>query len=244
MIETLEEIGGRPLAPGQGFAFRCGPDLACFGSCCADKRLPLWPYDLLRLRRALARPSQDILAELVELETDPRSGWPALRLRLNADGRCPFSGPGGGCQVYAHRPLCCRIYPLARAVAPAIGGGQPRQVFIVQDAPACLGLGQPRALDQGQWLADQGMGPYLAANNRLLGLLMHPRRPARLALTPAQTHAYLAALYNLDVFRQQVRDPAFAKRAGLEKARVKKALRADESLLELGQDWLSQVLFG
>ena len=37
--------------------FRCHPGLACFNSCCRNKRLTLLPYDVLRLSRALGRSS-------------------------------------------------------------------------------------------------------------------------------------------------------------------------------------------
>ena len=244
MIETLEDLGGQALEPGQSFNFQCRPDLECFGSCCRNKRLPLWPYDMLRLRRGLKKPSDAILAEFVELETDPRSGWPALRLKLKDDGSCPFVGAGGGCTVYEHRPACCRIYPLARAVAPPRGGKPASEIFIIQDAPGCLGLNQANPMDSARWSADQGLGPYQKANNRLLRLLMHPRRVGAVSLNPAQTHAFIAALYNLEVFRSQVRQPSFAKQYDINKKALKKALKTDEALLEFSQDWLTRMLFG
>ncbi|HET6921894.1 MAG TPA: YkgJ family cysteine cluster protein, partial [Anaeromyxobacteraceae bacterium] len=115
MIEAASDLAGRQLAPGEPFPFRCHPGLACFNSCCRDKRLMLLPYDVLRLARGLRVATGEFLAEHVELETDPGSGWPALRIRLAADGRCPFVGEAG-CSVYRDRPTCCRIYPLARGV--------------------------------------------------------------------------------------------------------------------------------
>lgn len=120
MIEEEGGLAGRRLAPGKRLRFACGPGLACFNACCRDKRLPLLPYDLLRLRRGLGLPSDRVLAEHAELETDPVSGWPALRIRLGEGGACPFVS-AQGCTIYAHRPTCCRIYPLARAPGPGPG---------------------------------------------------------------------------------------------------------------------------
>ena len=243
MIETEAQLAGRRLAPGESFHFACHPGLACFNTCCADKRLQLLPYDLLRLRRGLGLDSAAILERFVELDLDPVSGWPALRIRLDSEGRCPFVGPQG-CGVYTHRPAACRVYPLARAVQPPAQGRPVREVFLAQRADGCLGWGQPDCLDVAAWVADQGLGPYQEANDALLGLFFHPRRRGRLELSPAQVHGVILALYNLDVFHRMAERPELARAHGLPEARLAGALASDEALLELGRDWLLHRLFG
>lgn len=238
MIETEREMGGRRLAPGERFGFACGPGLECFNSCCRDKRLPLWPYDVLRLRRGLGLPSARVLADYALLEFDPRSGWPALRLRLDQGGRCPLLGPEG-CRVYQHRPCACRVYPLAWAQAP-----DGREVFLRQQTKGCLGWEQEREHTVESWVEDQGLAPYLEANRRFLGLWFHPGRRGRLELNPTQTHAVVAALYNLDVFRRMLEQPATLEGTGIPAPRVERAREEEEELLLLGRDWLALRLFG
>ena len=239
MIETPEQIGGRKLEAGAVFHFQCRPGLDCFNSCCRDKRLPLWPYDLLRLRRGLDLPSDRILEEYAELEMDPVSGWPALRLKLDVRGRCPLLTEAG-CRVYDHRPAACRIYPLARAAA--LRHGRAEAVYFRQEAPKCLGWGQEREHNLASWTADQGLEPYDRANDRLLPLLFHPKRKGRLNLTQRQVHAVLVALYNLDVFRRMLGQPDFARR--FNPAGVEEAMTADETVLDLGIEFLLTTLFG
>lgn len=243
MIETMEDMGGRPLEPDKAFNFACRPELACFGSCCRDKRLPITPYDALRLARGLGIGPAELLAEHLELEMDPRSGWPALRIRLAADGACPYLGTQG-CMVYADRPTCCRIYPVVRAVKPGPDGGAVQEVFLRQDTSGCLGWDQPRPLTPAQWVDDQGLADYHRYNDRLLGLVMHPKRRGKVELSPRQIHAFIAALYNLDVFREMVGGPGFAQRFGLDREAVQRALASDEELLLLGIAWLRAQLFG
>jgi Fe-S-cluster containining protein len=243
VIETEEKLGGSRLAPGESFSFACHCGLACFNTCCANKRLPLYPYDLLRLRRGLGLTSAEVLARLATLEEDPASGWPALRLTLTGEGRCPLLGPAG-CTVYAHRPAACRTYPLARAAAPGADGGPAREVFLRQESPACLGWQEARALSVEQWVDEQGLAPYQEANDRLLGLFLHPRRKGRVTLTQAQTHAVILALYNIDVFRQWAQTPGAAGRLGVDPASLGAVLADDEELLALGQEWLTRELFG
>ncbi len=242
MIETEKDIGGHPLAQGEKFRFACHPGLACFNTCCRDKRLPLWPYDVLRLRLGLGLDSVQVLERYAELEFDPRSGWPSLRLRLDQQGRCPLLTPQG-CGVYPHRPAACRIYPLAWLARPAAEGRPPRELFVRQETKGCLGWSEDREHTPASWVEDQGLGPYLEANAALLGLFFHPRRRGRLKLNQAQTHAVIAALYNLDVFRQAVAKPGFAQGAGVAPERVERALASDEELLGLGRDWLAGRLF-
>lgn len=239
MIETEAQLAGQRLAPGQIFSFSCHPGLACFNTCCAMKRLPVLPYDLLRLRQGLGLKSQEVLERFLELDLDPVSGWPVLRLKLDQEGRCPLVSPAG-CAVYAHRPAACRVYPLARAVAP---GPPVKEVFLRQEAPACLGWQEDRPLTVEEWVADQGLEPYQAANDALLGLFFHPRRRGRLEFQPAQIHAVILGLYNLDLFRGLAGQADFSQRFGFAPQRVQEALARDEDLLLLGRDWLEKQLF-
>jgi Fe-S-cluster containining protein len=240
MIETEGELRGRRLERGEPMPFRCHPGLACFNSCCRDKRLTLLPYDVLRLSRGLGCTSGELLDRHAELEIEPGSGWPTLRLRLGEDGRCPFVREEG-CGVYRDRPTSCRTYPLARAVC--LGeDGEPVETVLV-DA-TCPGFGPPAAQTVEAWMRGQGLAAYHAANDRVAKLLLHPGRPRPLALSPAGVHAVVMALYNLDVFRELAARPGFAERSGLSPERVAGALASDEALLELGQDWVAAQLFG
>ena len=243
MIETGEELGGRSVRRDAPFPFRCHPGLACFNSCCRDKRLTLLPYDALRLARGLGCTSGELLERHAELEIDPGSGWPTLRIRLAADGRCPFVGEAG-CGVYRDRPTCCRVYPLARAIQ-LDGEGAPAETFLVEATSSrCLGFGAPPASTVDRWTREQGLEAYRAANDRIAKLFLDPRRPRPLALAPAGIHAVVMALYNLDVFRAHAARPGFGADCGLDAARVARALASDEALLELGQDWVAFRLFG
>ena len=241
MIETKEQIGGQQLDKDEIFRFACGPDLKCFNTCCRNKHLPLWPYDVLRLRRALDLPSFEILETYAELDFDPNTGWPSLRLRLNKDGYCPLVTPAG-CRVYPHRPAACRLYPLVRAAAPGRADEASEVIFLRQETKGCLGWDQDREHTSTTWVADQELEEYNQANDQLLPLFFHPKRRSRLQLSPQQIHAVIAALYNPDVFRQMVEQPEFRKKYG--PARVDQALASDEGLMILGRDFLLDQLFG
>lgn len=241
MIESEEQLEGERLAPGEAFSFSCHPGLSCFNTCCRDKRLPLLPYDVLRLRRGLSLSSEQVLQRYAVMELDPGSGWPALRLGLDEAGRCPLLGPGG-CTVYGHRPTCCRIYPLARAVRQR--GDGVEELFLRGETSGCQGWDQPHQLTVERWQEEQGLAEYQRANNRLLSFLLHPRAGRPMELDPRQLQGVIMGLYNLDVFRQLAARDDFAGRFQLEPEDVQRALATDEALLELAQRWLTTQFFG
>ncbi len=243
MIETEIELGGRRVTRDAPFPFRCHPGLACFNSCCRDKRLGLLPYDVLRLSRALGLSSDAFLARHGALEIEPASGWPVVRIALADDGRCPFVR-AGGCSVYADRPTCCRIYPLARAVGLGTDGA-PTEILVVDAGEdRCGGFGAPAAGTVDAWTRGQGLEAYRTPNERAARLFLHARRPRPLSLADADVHAVVMALYNPDVFRRFASRPGFGAESGLGAERVAEGLRSDEALLALGQDWLAARLFG
>ena len=51
--KDLNNLPGIQLKPGDSFAFRCHPDIACFNRCCRNLNLFLYPYDVIRLKGAL-----------------------------------------------------------------------------------------------------------------------------------------------------------------------------------------------
>lgn len=243
MIETERELTGRRVTRDEVLPFRCHADLACFNSCCRDKRLTLLPYDVLRLSRGLGFSSAAFLGAHAELEIEPASGWPTVRIKLADDGRCPFVRPEG-CGVYQDRPTCCRIYPLARAVGLGTDG-EPMELFVVDATKEqCGGFDAPATHTVEEWTRGQGLEAYRGPNERVAKLFLHPRRPRPLSLSGADVHAVVMALYNVDVFREFASAPGFASRSGFDAGRVAQALLSDEALLTLAQEWVAARLFG
>jgi hypothetical protein len=119
-----------------------------------------------------------------------------------------------GCRVSGDRPTCCRIYPLARAVA-LDGRGEPTDFFFVvaEAGASCLGFGAPGRQTADDWARGQGLDEYRAANDRIARLLLHPRRPRPMSLAEAIARRRHGALQP-DVFRELGPGPAFAGGAG------------------------------
>lgn len=111
------------------------------------------PYEGLRLSRRLGITTTEFLSRCTE------AGGTVLQTR-DDDRGCVFLGPRG-CTVHPDRPLACRIYPLARWVAPdgdeSFGHLTPH--------PQTAGIyGSRGTVDD--YLTSQGLAPYFAMADR------------------------------------------------------------------------------
>ena len=59
--QEIDRLPGIPIKRGQPFRFRCHSALACFNQCCRNLNLFLYPYDVIRLRKALQMDSDRFL---------------------------------------------------------------------------------------------------------------------------------------------------------------------------------------
>src|SRR5579863_5773570 len=116
--------------------------------CCYGKRIPLNPYDLIRLAEALGIST----GELIERHTQDGI---ALNVRSDVEGEpCVFLGEDG-CTVHAGRPGACRVYPLGRSCSME---GDELFAF-VEPHPQTAGV-YGRDSTIGEFVRSQGAEPY------------------------------------------------------------------------------------
>ena len=90
---------------GTPFSYQCNQ---C-GRCCYDKVITLSPYDILRMARATALSTGEVVARY----TIRRGSI----LRFLPEGMCAALG-GIRCTLHRGRPLACRLYPLGLERTP------------------------------------------------------------------------------------------------------------------------------
>jgi Fe-S-cluster containining protein len=219
--------------------FACHPGVPCFNQCCADMRIALPPYDVLRLRRGLGLGSRAFLDQHTDLQSTT-SGLPLVLLRLGGDGdRCPWVS-ARGCGVYLHRPTVCRLFPLGRS-AYLDASGQLQQRLVLQRMPICKGFEEVRPCTPRQWLEEQELAPYLAQGDRHAELVRHVMR-REVVLPPRQAELVLSALYDLDRFRELVEERGLLLRLRVRSAERQAIRRDDEALLRFGFAWVEDML--
>jgi len=112
------------------------------------------PYETLRLSRHLGISTTELLRDHTE------AGGTVLRAR--DDRSCIFLSEKG-CTVHPHRPLACRIYPLAWY----IDGDGAESFTLLEGHPESAGaFGTNGTIDD--YCASQGLAPYLAVMRRYI----------------------------------------------------------------------------
>jgi len=222
------------------FRFSCHSRLSCFNRCCRNKHLPLTPYDVIRIKRALLLFSDDFLTQYAVYRLDPRSGFPILSLKMKgAEKVCPFVGLEG-CEIYDDRPTACRLFPLGRLSA---FGNEKEEIFHLLDVRGCEGIRESDVQRVDQWRIDQGLLSYNEMNDRMLEILFHPKRDRSTPLNEGQQQKVMVACYNVDIFREFVFHTGFLELFQIDTVTRKKIREDDEALLLLGFSYLKKTLF-
>ncbi len=243
MSEQLPE-SFHPIGADAPFSFSCHPGVPCFTECCRQLDLALTPYDVLRLKNRLKLHSGVFLEKYVIIAWEEGQIFPTCYLTMVDDGResCIFVGKTG-CSVYQDRPSACRSYPVGRGMRRR-ESGEVEELFVLVKEPHCRGFEEAVSQTPLQYFTDQELGPYNRANDALLPLLQH--RQIRQGFRPdkAQLDQFILALYNLDMFRQEMADGRISMNRPLNALELQAMAGDDEQLLLLGIRWLLQEFFG
>jgi Fe-S-cluster containining protein len=229
------------------FRFACHSGVACYKSCCRQLELHLYPYDIIRLKTRLGIGSEKFLRLHTMLGLSHNPYFPGVRLRMleDTDRNCPFLSEHG-CRVYESRPTACRTYPLERAVDRTPSRGRPTEYYFLTDHPYCLGHYEERSWTVQEWLRDQQLFTYNTMNDLWAEVdTLFAANPwqGEGAAGPKQQLAFMVC-YNIDGFRDFVRDHNLLGQFRLEKSRIRLIRDNDEALLTFGFDWLKYVLQG
>lgn len=233
-----------PITADTPLRFACHPQVPCFNECCRELDLALSPYDVLRLRKALAIRSGEFLKQYVLVSREEGQVFPLCHLTMVDDGRasCVFVGPAG-CRVYADRPSSCRAYPLGRGVSLRADGGTDEQLVLVREAH-CQGFSEDCTCTASAFLEGQELAEYNRFNDALLRLLQHPRvQDKSFQPTDQQLNRYMLALYDLDRFRRLLNSGTIILPFPLSKQQQEGLVDNDAELLLLAIDWLYRDFF-
>jgi len=234
----------RPVGPDQRFRFACHPGIACFTECCRQLDLALTPYDVLRLKKNLGLRSDEFLEQYVIIEWDERTVFPQCYLTMVDDGRasCVFVTPKG-CSVYQDRPGACRAYPVGRGASRDNHRRQVSEHFVLVEEPHCRGFEESPSQTPPEYLRAQSLAAYSRFNDEVMSILQHDRVKQGFQPDRRQLEQYIMALYNLDLFRQEMSDGRIAMRRPLAIGELQGLAGDEEQLLLLGLRWLQQELF-
>jgi hypothetical protein len=229
------------LGPDDRFTFRCDPTVDCFGKCCHDVSIALTPYDVLRMKKARGTNSSDFLDRHTSVAYSTETNVPVVFLKMDDETKqCSLLG-AKGCEVYAHRPWACRMYPLGMA-EPADPRQSAQRFYFVVKEELCHGHGKDGECALREFMQNQGVEPYDVAQHsfrKLLAVAAQRKQP----LSSDQCAMYYMALYDADRFRRFVFETRFLEMFDIDESVVEEVRTDDEELLELAIKWLAFSLF-
>lgn len=235
----------RQVNQDQHFCFSCHPGVPCFTECCRQLDLALTPYDVLRLKNRLQLHSGNFLEQYVIIEWDEQVVFPQCFLTMIDDGHasCVFVSPDG-CKVYEDRPGACRAYPVGRGASRRNNGKDVTEIYVLVEEPHCRGFNEsPTHTPQG-YLKDQGLDKYTRFNDAIMSVLQHKEVQKGFRPDRHQLDQYILALYNLDLFRQEMSDGRISMHRPLSPGEIQGLAGNEDQLLLLGISWLLQEFFG
>lgn len=243
MTEPLPD-NFRQVNQDQQFCFSCHPAVPCFTECCRQLDLALSPYDVLRLKGRLQMHSGTFLDQYVIVETDGRAVFPRCYLTMVDDGRasCVFVS-ARGCTVYEDRPGACRAYPIGRGASRKNKQEQTTERFVLVEEAHCRGFAESTYHTPRNYLREQGLNGYSRFDDAVMSLLHHEKVRDGFCPNRRQLDQYIMALYNLDLFRQEISAGRISMHRPLSPGEIQGLAGSEEQLLLLGINWLKQEFF-
>ena len=235
----------RQVNQNQQFCFSCHPEVPCFTQCCRQLDLALTPYDVLRLKNHLQMHSGNFLEEYVIIEWDEQIVFPQCFLTMVDDGHasCIFVSPQG-CKVYEDRPGACRAYPVGRGASRQDNEQEITERYVLVEEAHCRGFNESPSHTPLEYLKDQGLDDYTRFNDAIMSILQHKEVQKGFRPNRQQLDQYILALYNQDLFRQEMSDGRISMHRPLSPSEIQGLAGNEEQLLLLGVNWLHQELFG
>ncbi len=257
LFEGVRTSDGSPVEPvkltlDDAFKFRCHKGVSCWNACCHGADVTLSPYDILTLAKHFSvRPSQ-FIADFTLPALHEGSGLPVTKLVMtekDGKGPCVFMHEENGCSVYDARPATCRYYPLGLGAYKLKGHEEREDMhFLVKEAH-CEGHKEEQQQTVGEFRSDQGIEPYDLLNQRWIDILMKMTSwktmggPMGKDVSTQTKKMFYMVSTDIDAFRRFVFETKFLETYDIDDDMIEAVRTKDEALLQLGFDWLKNVMF-
>ena len=239
------------LASGDTFSFRCHRGVSCWNVCCHGADVTLTPYDILRLCQRLGIRPREFLERYTVPAMLPQADMPVAKLKMGGDdgkGPCSFVVEEG-CSVYSDRPATCRYYPLGVASVKMKDSEVKEDFHFLVRESHCKGHLEAKTQTVAEFRREQGVEAYDQINRGWTDILMKLASwrsiggPQGQVPTPQTKKMFFMMSTDVDAFRDFVFKTRFLDTYELSPEAVEQLKADDVVLLQLGFDWMKNVLF-
>jgi Fe-S-cluster containining protein len=257
IFEGIRQVDGNPVEPVRlksedSFCFSCHKGVSCWNRCCHNADVTLTPADILMLTRKLELSPSGFLAKYTVPAIWEQSDMPVAKLRTDGEageGACVFLAGDEGCGVYDARPATCRYYPMGLASIKMMGAEHKEDFYFLVKESHCQGHAEDKSQTVAQFRAEQGVEALDEINRGWIDIMMKMTSwrsvggpNAKQVSTQAKKMFFLVST-DVDAFRRFVFETRFLDTYAIDSDTVEMLDTDDIALLQLGFDWLKNVLF-
>lgn len=241
-VSVYQQVEQEGLSLYSRIKFHCHEGLSCFNQCC--RRTPtiiLSPYDILRLKQCLGLKSGEFLRRYTLREIEEWSNLPLVFIDPDGakDGGCPFIGPHG-CQVYAHRPAACRLFPVTMGSRLTEKGME--DYYFCRQLDYCQGFATDIEWTLASWMVNQGFAEYAQGRKEWLEIMLKKGVQGPAGVDAPLQDLFATIAYDQDTFRTLLDQPGFRKACGLKGKGLDYLNLDDPALLQLSYQCLHKIL--
>lgn len=239
------------LDPEDKFRFSCHKGVSCWNVCCHGADVTLTPNDILRLSARFAIRPAELVAKYAVPAIWEKAGMPVPKLRMSGDdgkGPCAFLKPEG-CTVYEDRPATCRYYPLGLVSMKLWESDKKEDFYFLVRESHCMGHLEKKEQTVEQFRAEQEVEEYDRVNRGWTDILMRMVSWKTIGGPWGQDpdvrtkKMFYMVTTDPDSFRRFVFGTKFLDTYEIDSEMVDVIKVDDRVLMQLGFDWLKNVMF-
>jgi Fe-S-cluster containining protein len=257
IFEAVRQPDGNPVEPvrlqaSDSFCFSCHKSVSCWNRCCHGADVTLTPADILMLTRKLGIQPAEFLAQYTVPALWEKSDMPVAKLRTDGKegaGACVFLAGDEGCGVYDARPATCRYYPMGLASIKMMGAEHKEDFYFLVKEAHCKGHAEDKSQSVTEFRAEQGVEGLDEINRSWIDIMMKMVSwrsvggPHAKAVNPQAKKMFFMVSTDVGAFRRFVFETRFLDTYAIDPDAVEVLKTDDIELLQLGFDWLKNVLF-
>ncbi len=257
IFEGVRQTDGNPVEPvrlkaSDSFCFSCHKSISCWNRCCHGADVTLTPADILMLTKKLGLQPAQFLAQYTVPALWEKSDMPVAKLRTDDkidSGACVFLAGDEGCGVYDARPATCRYYPMGLASIKMMGAEHKEDFYFLVKESHCRGHAEEKSQTVAEFRAEQDVEALDEINRGWIDIMMKMTSwrsvggpNAKQVSTQAKKMFFMVST-DVDAFRRFVFETRFLDTYAIDPDTVEMLKTDDIALLQLGFDWLKNVLF-
>jgi len=257
IFDGVRQAAGNPvepvrLQPDDSFCFSCHRSVSCWNRCCHNADVTLTPADILMLTRKLNLQPAEFLAKYTVPAVAEKPDLPVAKLRTDGeagDGACVFLAGDEGCGVYEARPVSCRYYPMGMATVKMTGAEEKEDFYFLVREDHCRGHDEQKRQTVREFRREQGVEALDEINRGWLDIMMKMVSwrsvggPNGQKLSTQTRKMFFMVSTDVTAFRRFVFETRFLETYAIDADDVERLKTDDVALLQLGFDWLRNVLF-